>query len=60
MGKASQLIVNLDNEKGHKNWKWKGKLGLTRQKESELAGSSREDRFNKELDIWTAHLELPT
>lgn len=59
MGRGSGLIVNLDNEKGHKNWTWNGKLRLTKQKESELAGSSREDRFNKELDIWTADVELP-
>lgn len=58
-GKGSGLIVNLDNEKGHRNWTQNGKLGLTRQKESELAGSSREGRFNKELDMWTADRELP-
>lgn len=59
VGRGCGLIVNLDNEKGHKNWTWNGKLGLTKQKESELAGSSREDRFNKELGIWTADVELP-
>lgn len=60
MSKGSGLIVNLFNEKGHKNWTWNGKLGLAGQKESELAGNCREDRFNKELDIWTADVELPT
>lgn len=53
-------ISSLENRKEHKNWRWSGKLGLTRQKEWELAGSSRKGIFNKELVTRTADVELPT
>lgn len=43
--------IKLGHGGGNRDWP---------EKQWELAGSSRKDRFSKELDIWTADIDLPT